>query len=87
MPELRMTEEIPARELPDTTLPARNAIPPFAALRAFDAIARLGGVRKAAEMLSLDHAVVSRHLRAIEAWTGTTLIASGPFDRSNGQAE
>jgi LysR family glycine cleavage system transcriptional activator len=52
----------------------RKTIPPFASLRAFDAVARLGGVRKAAEELQLDHAVVSRHLRALEAWTGTTLF-------------
>jgi DNA-binding transcriptional LysR family regulator len=43
-------------------------------LRAFDAVARLGGVRKAAQTLCRDHAAVSRHLRAIEAWTGATLI-------------
>ncbi|MDE1146482.1 MAG: LysR substrate-binding domain-containing protein [Azospirillaceae bacterium] len=57
-----------------TGLPNRKALPPFAALRAFDAVARLGGVRKAAEVLSLDHAVISRHLRTLEAWTGTALI-------------
>jgi DNA-binding transcriptional LysR family regulator len=43
-------------------------------LRAFDAVARLGGVRKAAQTLCRDHAAVSRHLRAIEAWTGATLL-------------
>lgn len=63
-----------AFEAPLSSFPARRALPPFAALRAFDAVARLGGVRKAAEALDLDHAVVSRHLRAIETWTGATLI-------------
>lgn len=58
-------------------LPGRNAIPPFAALRAFDAVARLGGVRRAAAQMGLDHAVVSRHLRALEDWTGTILIERG----------
>ncbi len=58
-------------------LPGRNAIPPFAALRAFDAVARLGGVRKAAEQMGLDHAVVSRHLRSLEDWTGTILVERG----------
>lgn len=58
-------------------LPGRNAIPPFAALRAFDAVARLGGVRKAAEQMGLDHAVVSRHLRSLEEWTGTILVERG----------
>lgn len=54
--------------------PNRKSLPPFEALRAFDAVARLGGVRKAAQTLCRHHAVVSRHLRAIETWTGTTLI-------------
>lgn len=55
-------------------LPARKSIPPFEALRAFDAVARLGGIRKAAQALCRDHAVVSRHLRTIEDWVGTPLI-------------
>ena len=58
----------------DSAPPPRKTIPPFASLRAFDAVARLGGVRKAAQELQLDHAVISRHLRALEAWTGTTLL-------------
>ncbi len=53
---------------------SRRALPPFETLRAFDAIARLGGVRKAAQYLCRDHAVISRHLRAIETWTGAQLI-------------
>ncbi len=52
----------------------RKALPPFAALKAFDAVARYGGIRRAAQKLGVDHAVVSRHLRALEAWTSTTLI-------------
>ena len=63
---------------PAATLPSRKALPPFEALRAFDAVARLGGVRKAAQYLCRDHAVVSRHLRAIEDWTGTKLIQRTP---------
>ncbi|MBV1901810.1 MAG: LysR family transcriptional regulator [Kordiimonadaceae bacterium] len=57
-----------------SNLPSRKAMPPFEALRAFDAVARLGGVRKAAIGLDRDHAVISRHIRAIEAWTGTVLV-------------
>ena len=57
-----------------TNPPSRKSLPPFEALRAFDAVARLGGVRKAAQYLCRDHASVSRHLRAIETWTGATLI-------------
>lgn len=63
---------------PSSQLPSRKTLPPFEALRAFDAIARLGGVRKAAQYLCRDHAVVSRHLRAIEDWTGTKLIERTP---------
>jgi DNA-binding transcriptional LysR family regulator len=54
--------------------PSRNSLPPFEALRAFDAVARLRGVRRAAQSLGRDHAVISRHLRALETWTGTALI-------------
>lgn len=65
----------PARtRRPSSQLLSRRALPPFETLRAFDAIARLGGVRKAAQYLSRDHAVISRHLRTIETWTGTKLI-------------
>jgi len=48
--------------------------PPFSALRAFEAVGRLGGIRRAAMALGLDHAVVSRHLRALEEWAGIALI-------------
>ena len=55
------------------TPPSRKTIPPFEALRAFDAVARLGGVRQAARSLGRDHAVISRHLKALEQWTGARL--------------
>lgn len=54
-------------------------IPPFAAIRAFDAVAHHGGIRRAASALSRDHAAVSRQLRALEDWLGITLI-----DRATG---
>lgn len=54
---------------------ARKLFPPFAALRAFEAIGRLGGVRRAAKELGLDHAVVSRHLRTLETWLGAPLVS------------
>ena len=53
----------------------RRSIPPFASLRAFEAVGRAGSIRRAAQELRLDHAVVSRHLRAIEAWLGLSLFA------------
>jgi LysR family transcriptional regulator, glycine cleavage system transcriptional activator len=50
-------------------------LPPFAALRAFDATFRCGGIRKAAVELGLNHAVVSRHIRQLEDWVGLPLVA------------
>ena len=58
----------------------RNSIPPFAALKAFDAFGRFGGIRKAAKALDVDHAVISRHLRALEVAVGTALIDRTPSD-------
>jgi DNA-binding transcriptional LysR family regulator len=55
----------------------KRPVPPFAMLRAFEAFGRLRGVRKAAADLGVDHAVVSRHLRALEAYVGTALVARG----------
>jgi DNA-binding transcriptional LysR family regulator len=49
-------------------------MPPFAALRAFEAVGRTGGLRRAALDLSVDHAVISRHIRALEAWVGFQLV-------------
>ena len=72
--ERQVTDEAFPSNRRTSAPPSQKELPPFAALRAFDAVARLGGVRKAAQTLSLDHAVVSRHLRAIEAWTGKSLI-------------
>lgn len=73
-----LAEEIVRSRLPSSQLPSRKALPPFESLRAFDAVARLGGVRKAAQYLCRDHAVVSRHLRAIEEWIGAKLIERTP---------
>ncbi|MFT4075766.1 MAG: LysR substrate-binding domain-containing protein [Asticcacaulis sp.] len=58
--------------------PSRTTIPPFEALRAFDAMARLGGIRNAARNLGRDHAVISRHLKTLEQWTGAKLIERTP---------
>jgi len=59
-------------------------LPPFAALKAFDAVGRAGGIRRAAILLGIDHTVVSRHLRQLESWVGTAL-----YDRraANGLTE
>lgn len=52
-------------------------LPPFAALRAFEAYGRTNGVRRAAQDLGVSHAIVSRHLRALELWLGVALIDRG----------
>ena len=52
----------------------RKSLPPFSTLRAFEAIGRLSGIRRAAQALQLDHAVVSRHLRSLEEWAGVQLV-------------
>lgn len=59
---------------------SRFGIPSFAALKAFIMVGRMGGIRRAAEALGVSHAVVSRHLRALEEQVGMTL-----FDRSSGR--
>jgi len=51
-----------------------DPVPSLAMLRAFDIFGRLGGVRKTAQQMNIDHAVVSRHLRSLEAFMGTALI-------------
>jgi len=59
----------------------RKAFPPFASLRAYEMIGRLGGIRKAALALGIDHAAVSRHLHSMEQWAGVPLV-----ERSRGAA-
>lgn len=52
----------------------RKAIPPYAALRAFEAVGSCGGIRRAAAELSVDHAAITRQLQALERWTGMRLV-------------
>jgi LysR family glycine cleavage system transcriptional activator len=73
-----MRKPKPHRELASDPFADRQSLPPFAALRAFEAVGRLNGVRKAAVELGVNHAVVSRHLRLLETWLGAPL-----FDRSH----
>lgn len=53
------------------------ALPPFAALRAFEVVGRVGGIRRAGQVLGIDHTVVSRHLRTLEDWLGLALFERG----------
>jgi DNA-binding transcriptional LysR family regulator len=64
-------------------------LPPMAALRAFEAVARLGGIRRAAKELTIDHAVISRHIRSLETWVGVPLLirhATGNLLTAEGEA-
>ena len=49
-------------------------LPPLNALRAFEAVARLDSVSRAADELHVTHGAVSRHLRALEETLGTALF-------------
>lgn len=54
--------------------PPRPRMPPLNTLRAFEAAARCGGFRAAAEELSVTPAAVSQHIRALEEWAGVALF-------------
>src|SRR5947209_922423 len=53
---------------------ARARLPPLNAIRAFEAAARLGSFTRAAEELSVTHGAVSRQIRLLEEWLGTSLF-------------
>jgi DNA-binding transcriptional LysR family regulator len=82
----RSPEDAAAQRDPSTELTSeyaglssedRHALPPFAALCAFEAIGAYGGIRRAAVALARDHAAVSRRLRELEAWAGVPLVERG----------
>lgn len=52
-------------------------IPPLSALKAFEAVARLGSLSRAAEELNVTKSAVSHQLRALESTLGTTLLHRG----------
>ncbi len=49
---------------------SRRSLPPLNALRAFEAAARLGSFKNAAEELGVTHGAVSRHVSLLEDWLG-----------------
>lgn len=51
---------------------------PFAALRAFEAVARHGSFSEAADELGVGQSAVSQHVKALEEWLGHDLITRGP---------
>lgn len=55
----------------------RRRLPPLPPLRAFEAVARLGSIRGAANELCINHSAVSRHIRNLESALGTQLIQTG----------
>ena len=58
-------------------MPTRR-LPPFAALRAFEAVARLLGFTLAAQELGITQAAVSRQVRALEQELGIRLVDRHP---------
>ena len=50
------------------------ALPPLHLVRALHAVGHTGSIRKGATELGVSHTVVSRHLRALEAWAGAKLL-------------
>ncbi|OZI26403.1 transcriptional regulator [Bordetella genomosp. 9] len=61
------------------TLPLRT--PPLAALRAFEAVARLGSLSRAAAELNVTKSAVSHQLRGLEADLGVILLRRGGTTR------
>lgn len=57
-------------------------LPPFAALRAFEAAIRIGSITKASQELSVTPAAVSQQLRILEEHLGAALL-----DRSSGRLQ
>lgn len=51
-----------------------TSLPPLAALRAFEAAARLQSVSRAADALHVTHGAISRHVRSLEQLLGTALF-------------
>ncbi|MEW9807673.1 LysR substrate-binding domain-containing protein [Mesorhizobium sp. ZMM04-5] len=62
----------------DPARPLSGRLPPLTMLRAFEATARTGSMRKAADDIGVSHTVVSRHVRSLETWIGWKLLSAGP---------
>lgn len=60
------------------TLSYSRRLPPLTMVRAFEAAARTGSMRKAEDDIGISHTVISRHVSNLEAWAGRKLLVSGP---------
>lgn len=49
-------------------------LPPLNALRAFEAVARLGSLKQAADELNVTHGAVSRQIANLEDWLGVAVL-------------
>jgi len=58
--------------------PFSGRLPPLVMLRAFEAAARTGSMRKAAADIGISHTVVSRHIQNLNAWMGWKLLSATP---------
>ncbi|WP_290447203.1 LysR family transcriptional regulator [Pseudomonas sp. 21LCFQ010] len=67
------TDKIAATCQENSTVMSRD-LPPLNALRAFEAVARLGSVSQAAEQLHVTHGAVSRQLKLLEEHWGISLL-------------
>src|SRR5581483_303003 len=54
-------------------VPLRRRLPPLGTLRAFETVARLGSIARAAEELNVSRPAVSQQVKALEADLGVTL--------------
>lgn len=53
---------------------SQSGLPPFRALQAFEAVGRLGSVRRAAQELGVTPGAISQQLKLLEAHVGATLL-------------
>ena len=63
---------------PQPASPNRGRMPPLIMVRAFEAAARTGTMRKAADDIGISHTVISRHVRLLEEWMRVKLLIAGP---------
>ena len=78
-----LTAQVNKSHMNGTRLDRRRSLPPLNALRAFEAAARHGSFKHAAEELGVTHGAISRHVRLLEDWLGPPAL----FLRHNRRVE